>query len=128
MVTRSNTFRSIAERVVPEVRDLDEEQWREMTAIIDRALMQRPPKMRRQLALFLKALNALALLKHGCTVSRLIPSMRTEFLEEIQNSRSLLIRRGFWGLRTLILMGFYARPAAIPHVGYRGHVRGWQAR
>jgi len=127
-MTRSSTFRSIAETVVPEVRALNDEQWRGVTAIIDRALLQRPAKMRRQLALFVSALNVFSFLKYGRTLNQLIPSMRTEFLEEIQSSRVLLIRRGFWGLRTLIFMGFYARPEAIAHVGYRGHAQGWQVR
>jgi hypothetical protein len=33
-----------------------------------------------------------------------------------------------WGLRTLILMGYYARPAAAAEVGGSAHRRGWAAR
>lgn len=128
MLTNSQTFQAIAETVVPEVRDLDREQWAAMQSIIERGLAARPAKMQRQLALFMRALNVLSLLKYGRMLHQLIPSMRTEFLEEVQSSRILLVRRGFWGLRTLVFMGFYARPAASAHVGYRGHVDGWSAR
>ena len=40
----------------------------------------------------------------------------------------LLVRRGFWGLRTMIYLGYYSRGAAPAEIGYRAHVRGWQAR
>jgi hypothetical protein len=126
MITRSKAFRSIAETIIPEVRELDDEQWSGVVAIIERALMNRPAKMRRQFALFVRALNVLAMVKYGRSLSALIPYMRTDFLESIQDSRVLLLRRGFWGLRTLILMGYYARPEAMPLIGYRANNRGWQ--
>lgn len=128
MISDSKVFRSIAETVVPEMRELDDAAWDSVGTIIERALARRPASMQRQLFLFMRALNVLAVLKHGRTLPALIPSMRTAFLEEIQDSRVLLVRRGFWGLRTLIFMGFYARPEAIPHVGYRAHKLGWQNR
>ena len=84
--------------------------------------------MQRQLRLFISALNVMSFFRHGRGLPQLIPSMRSEFLHSIENSRVLLIRRGFWGLRTLVFMGFYARPEAIPHVGYRANKLGWQAR
>lgn len=84
--------------------------------------------MRRQLGLFVNALNVMSLLKYGRTLNGLIPSMRTEFLESVESSRVLLLRRGFWGLRTLILMGYYARPQSRSLIGYGAHVNGWQAR
>ena len=31
----------------------------------------------------------------------------------------LLLRRGFWGLRTLVFLGYYARPEAAAEIGYR---------
>ncbi len=128
MITTSNTFRSVAETVVPEARHLGDQGWRDFAAIIEHALAQRPRAVQRQLALFLFVLNVLALGKYGRTVSQLIPSMRTEFCENVQNSRSLLFRRGFWGVRTLVLMGYYARPEAQALIGYQAHIDGWSAR
>ena len=128
MITTSNIFRSVAETVVPEARHLSDQGWRDFAAIIEHAVAQRPRAVQRQLALFLFVLNVLALAKYGRTVSQLIPSMRTEFCENVQNSRSLLFRRGFWGVRTLVLMGYYARPEAQALIGYRAHIDGWSAR
>lgn len=122
------TFRAIAETVVSECAQLDAAGWQEFHRIVEHALSQRPAKMRRQLALFIRVLNLLSLLKYRRALHSLQPAERTRFLERIQDSRLLLVRRGFWGLRTLILMGYYARPEARSAVGYRAHIHGWQTR
>lgn len=128
VITQSKTFRAVAESIVPEIRQLGAMEWQEVAGIVEHAVGQRPTVMRQQLSLFLRALNVLSLLKHGRTVAHLIPSMRAEFLHGIENSSVLAIRRGFWGVRTLILMGYYARASAMPLIGYRAHVHGWLER
>ena len=128
VITSSKTFRAVAEAVVPEIRQIDNISWQNFASIVEHALSQRPAGVQRQLALFLNGLNILSVVKYGRRVSALIPSMRTEFLESIERSGVLLLRRGFWGLRTLILMGYYARPEAAARIGYRAHANGWNAR
>jgi hypothetical protein len=49
-------------------------------------------------------------------------------LRGIENSRLLLLRRGIWGLRTLVFMGYYARPEAAAALGYAAAPRGWELR
>ena len=122
------TFTAFAVSVVPEAAQLDAAGWREFDAIVSRALSKRPASIRRQVALFVHLLNLLSIMRYGSSLHALIPSMRTEFLQQVQNSRFLILRRGFWGLRTLVFMGFYARPAAAALVGYRALARGWHAR
>ena len=46
----------------------------------------------------------------------------------MQDAPLLLLRRGFWGLRTLIFMGYYGRDAARDAIGYRADPRGWEIR
>jgi hypothetical protein len=125
---RSKPFRAIAEAIVPEAAQLDDAGWDAFGAIVSQALSQRPPRMQRQVALFVRALDILSVVRHGRPLHRLSPATRTRFLEGIQNSKLLLIRRGFWGVRTLVLMGYYARPEAMPLIGYGAHVRGWEMR
>jgi hypothetical protein len=125
---RSATFTSIAEAVVPETRAMSAEQWREFADVIEAALARRPPAMRRQLALFLKILNLLALLRHRRPLNALSLEQRTAFLSGIENSRLLLFRRGFWGIRTLVFMGYYARPGCAATLGYAAAARGWELR
>jgi len=47
------------------------------------------------------------------------PTRRANFLDRLQRAPLLLLRRGLWGVRTLILMGYYGRPAAAKEIGYR---------
>ena len=46
----------------------------------------------------------------------------------MENAPLLLMRRGFWGIKTLVFMGYYGRDEARAEVGYRATVRGWAAR
>lgn len=125
--TRS-TFRAVARAVVPEAAALDEGGWAALEAIVGRALAARPPRMRRQLLLFLRAIEWLPRLPQRARFSRLDPAEQARFLRTLERSPLLLVRRGFWGLRTLILMGYYARPEAAIEIGYRARPEGWSVR
>lgn len=121
-------LRPVAEAFVPEIAGVDGEEWREIVGVMERALSDRPREMRRQLLLFLRALDWLPLIRRGSRLRRLEREERTEILETLQDSRFLLIRRGVWGLRTLVFMGYYARPGVHSRIGYRAHPDGWSAR
>src|SRR5256885_13391501 len=128
MTLSSPVFRAVATCVVPEASRLDAAQWDEMAAIVARAIAARPRTLQRQLALFLILLEWFPLVRYGRRLSRLEPARRTKFLDRLQRSPLLLLRRGFWGVRTLVLMGYYGRPAAAAEIGYRADARGWEAR
>lgn len=122
------TFRAIATSIVPESGQLDESGWTELEGIVENALARRRPGLRRQLRLFIRLLGWLPMLRYGKPFHALDPARRDRFLGAVQDSRMLLIRRGFWGLRTLVFMGYYARPAAAREIGYRADPRGWEVR
>lgn len=121
-------FRALAATIVPEAAALDEGGWKELEQIVDDGLASRPQSIQRQIRLFIAALNLLPLFRFGRTFTALDFKKRTRFLEAIQNAPLLLIRRGFWGVRTLVFMGYYGRDAARDAIGYRADVRGWDAR
>ncbi len=123
-----SVFRAVATCVVPEAGGLDAAQWDEMAAIVARAVAARPRALQRQLALFFTLLEWLPLLRYGRRLSRLDAGRRARVLDRLQRAPVLLLRRGFWGVRTLILMGYYGRPAAAAAIGYRADARGWEAR
>jgi hypothetical protein len=123
-----DTFRAVAMGVVPEASELDAAQWEEAERIVAGAIAARPALVRRQLTLLLRCLEWIPLLRYGRRLSRLDPARRARFLNSLQTSRLLVVRRGVWGLRTLVLMGFYGRPAALAAIGYRADPRGWEAR
>lgn len=121
-------FRAFAVAVVPQAASLSEAGWREAEEIVAGAIAQRPAGLQRQLLLFLRILNAAPVVRFGRTLTALDPARRARVLAAFQDSPLLLLRRGFWGWRTLVYMGYYARPEAAAEIGYRAHLRGWTAR
>ena len=98
-----------------------------MAEIARSGLETRPPGVQRQVVLLVRLLDGLSLLRHGRRLRNLSGGQRWHFLDSLQHSRLLLLRRGVWGLRTLAFMGYYARSEIHPEIGYRASPRGWEA-
>lgn len=122
------TFRAVASVVAPATASLDEDGWQRVEAIVEYAIAQRPVRMQRQLIVFIRLIDALSLARFRRRFRSLDTSRRVRVLDSLQDSPVLLLRRGFWGLRTLVYMGWYAQPDTARRIGYQGHVRGWPAR
>ena len=123
-----HVLRAVATTVVPESAYLDQRGWTEFETVIADALAQRDERVRRQLTALLRLVQVLPLTRYGQPFTRLTSKRRTTFLESIERSPVTLIRRGFWGLRTLIYMGYYTRDDIAAAIGYRAHPSGWAAR
>ncbi len=122
------SFRALAATIVPEAVSLDADAWDEVERIVEDGLAARPAAIRRQLRLFVRLLDLLPVLRFGKTFRSLDPSRRTAFLLGVQDAPVLLVRRGFWGIRTLVYMGYYSRQEARDAIGYRADARGWEGR
>jgi hypothetical protein len=120
-------WRAVATTVVPEAAQLTPPEWAEMEAIVTRAVAARPAREQRQLALFLRLLDWLPVLRYGRRLAALDAGRRERFCQFVQRA-PLLVRRGFWAVRTLAFMGYYGRPAAAAAIGYRADPRGWEGR
>jgi len=121
-------LRAIGATVVPEADRLDDAGWTALERIVADALEARPAALRRQLLLFVRLVEWLPLVRYGRRFTHLDAARRTRFLESLQDAPLLLLRRGFWGLRTLLLMGYYGRPEAARAIGYAADPRGWEVR
>jgi hypothetical protein len=121
-------FRALAAAFVPEIAACTEAQWDELVRIVSEALGGRPVAMQRQVLLFIRILDSIALLRHGRRLDRLDLHRRVALLETVGNAPVLLLRRGVWGLRTLVMMGYYAQPDVQSALGYRADPRGWEVR
>jgi hypothetical protein len=121
-------FRAIAATVVPEAARLTAAEWDELEGIVAGVVAARAPRLRRQLVALLQLLEWLPLLRYGRRLSDLDVARRTRVLQRLQTAPLLLLRRGVWGVRTLVLMGYYGRPAAASSIGYRADPRGWAGR
>jgi hypothetical protein len=122
------SFRAIGSVVLPGPEALDEDGWKEAEAIVEKALATRPRKVRRQVRLFLRVINLLPILTTGRTLASLPLRGRTRVLDRLQRSRMLLLRRGLWGIRTLLFMGYYTQDGVRRKIGYRARPAGWSAR
>lgn len=120
--------RAITCAIVPEAAAMDEKAWSEFDALMDAALGDRPPALQRRLQFFLRAIDWMPMLRYGRRFTSLQPAQRARFLSGLENHSVQLIRSGFWGLRTLVLLGYYGRPDAATAIGYAADPRGWEAR
>lgn len=123
-----DVFRAFAVTAVPAAAALDEDAWNRAEALVEGALARRPPAQRRQLALFLRAVDLLPLVRWGRRFPRLDPERRARFLHRLERSSLLALRRGTWGVRTLAYLGVYGLPEQRARIGYRAHPDGWDAR
>jgi hypothetical protein len=121
-------FRALAVTIVPEATGLDEAGWGAMEAIVGQALASRPPSLRRQLVFFVRLLGWLSAARYGRRLTSLDARRRESFLVAVERSPLLLVRRGFWGLRALVFLGYWTRPEAVSAIGYRAQRGGWSAR
>jgi hypothetical protein len=121
-------FRALATVFIPELAAIDEASWERVERIVADALASRPPALRRQILLFLRILDTLSLLRHRRRLAALDDRTRTTFVAGIASSPVLLLRRGVWGLRTLVQMGWYSQPDVQQALGYRARAGGWSGR
>jgi len=119
--------RTLAATFVPAIALATDPQWRELTAAIEQALAARPARVRHQLTLFLRLLDCLSLIRYGKRLASLDRARRTALLERLARAPSLLLRRGIWGLRTLVMLGWYSQPEVATALGYRATAAGWSA-
>src|SRR5436309_5696926 len=91
--------------------------------IVEQALADRPASLRRGLKVFLRLIDWIAVVRYARRFSALDAARRARLLAFIERAPLLLVRRGFWGLRTLGFMGYYGRPAAATEIGYRADPR-----
>ena len=120
-------FRALACTVVPEAASLDEKDWGDAECLVETALAMRPANLQRRVLLFLRFVEWLPLVRYGRRFTSLDAARRARFLSSLQDHPVQLIRLGFWGVRTLALMGYYGRPEAAKAIGYAADARGWEA-
>jgi len=109
---------AIAPRIVPASAQLRPAARDEMLALIEATLASRTPAMRRQLDLFLRVMRWLPFLRYLRPLDRLDGSRQDAALRWFQDHPVHVIRGGFWGVRALLLLGYYGQPANGPSIAY----------
>ncbi|HWZ45899.1 MAG TPA: gluconate 2-dehydrogenase subunit 3 family protein [Candidatus Saccharimonadales bacterium] len=119
-------FAAIVSTIVPEASSLDDHGWTSLEQTIETALRDRPAALKSQLRLSLRTIQWMAALRFGRPFTSLNVAQRARFLRSFEDHRLQIVRVGFWGLRTLALIGYYARAEAADEVGYHADARGWE--
>jgi hypothetical protein len=109
----------VGERIAPGIRELDAAGRARVAEVIRRALDARRPALRRQLSLFLAILRWSPMLRYGRRFDRLDPAEQDAVLRWFHDGPFTPLRQGFWGVKTLIYMGYYGRPEIAEAIGYR---------
>jgi hypothetical protein len=109
---------AIAPRIVPASAQMTPEARDAMVALIEETLASRTPAMRRQFSLFLRALRWLPVLRHLRPLDRLDGGRQDAALRWFQDNPLQIVRGGFWGVRTLVLLGYYGQPAHGGAIAY----------
>ena len=120
-------FRAVVTTIVPESASLDAKGWRDLEMVVESLLRDRPERLKRQLRLFLRLIQWLPVVRYGRPFTSLDGISRTRVLAHLQNDPIQKVRVGFWGLRTIVLAGYYARPETAQNIGYAASARGWEA-
>lgn len=88
--------------------------------IVDRYMAGADPVLKKRFRLFLRVLEWGSALLFGKPFSRLDPRRARAYLRLIELSPLRLLRQGFWGLKTMVLFGYYTRQEVFPHIHYDG--------
>ena len=108
----------LAARIVPEITDLDAVGLSRFFGIIDDALQDRPPSVRRQFAVFLGVLRWASLGRYGSPFEKLRADRQDAVLRWFEDCPVSLLRKGLWGLKAMVFMGYYGQPETNELVGY----------
>jgi hypothetical protein len=117
----------MAATIVPELSTVDEDVWHRTEAIITDGLSGRSNAIARQLVLFMHLVNVLAVFRFLRPFTALDDARRLRVLSALENAPVLAIRRGVWGLRTLVFMGYYGQDDVKARIGYCANPLGWRA-
>jgi hypothetical protein len=111
-------LQTLAARIVPESAELDAAGAARFFGIIDDALQDRDPAVRRQFGVFLGLLRWAPVFRYGAPFEKLRPERQDAVLRWFEDCPASLPRKGFWGLKTMVFMGYYGQQETNVLVGY----------
>ena len=117
-------LRVLAVRIVPETAELDSAGQGRFFHIIDEALQDRGEKVRRQFGVFLGVVRWASLFRYGGPLEKLSAERQDAVLHWFEDCPVGLLRKGFWGLKAMVFMGYYGQPETNELVGYAPSIDG----
>jgi len=117
-------LRVLAARIVPETGVLDAAGLGRFFSIVDDALQERKPAVRRQFGVFLGVLRWAPVVRYGRRLDALPADRQDAVLRWFEDCPVGLLRKGFWGLKAMVFMGYYGQPETNGLIGYRARFDG----
>lgn len=115
---KQDFFWILAARIVPETTELDDDGRDRFFAIIDNALFDRPVNVRRQFAVFLGLIRSAPIIRYGKPFEKLTANCQDAVLRWFEDCPVGVFRKGLWGLKAMVFMGYYGQPETNELVGY----------
>jgi hypothetical protein len=109
----------LAHRLAPGSQTMSTEEVQAFFAAVRRTLGARPKSLQRQFALFLAVVRWLPALRFGAPIESLAPEKQDAALRWFQNAPISLLRKGFWGLKTIVYLGYYGQPGVAARLGWK---------
>jgi hypothetical protein len=121
---KSEFLQVLAARIVPETTELDAAGLSRFLGIVDGALLDRPESVRKQFGTFLGVLRWSPAVRYGRRFERLAVDRQDAVLRWFEDCPVSLLRKGFWGLKAMVFMGYYGQPETNELVGYAPEIDG----
>ncbi len=115
---KAEFLKVLAARIVPEISDLDASGLGRFFGIIDGALQDRPASVRRKFATFLGVLRWAPVPRFGRPFELLPVERKDAVLRWFEDCPVSILRKGFWGLKAMVFMGYYGQPETNELIGY----------
>jgi hypothetical protein len=109
----------LAHRLAPGSQTMSTEEVQAFFAAVRRTLGARPRALQLQFALFLSVVRWLPALRYGGPIERLSPEDQDAALRWFQSAPIGLLRKGFWGLKTIVYLGYYGQPEIAARLGWK---------
>ena len=112
-------FRAIQKCALPSCRSFTADQWDESFRIVNHLLGGKAPGVRRQLRAFLVVIEGLSFVTGGTGFPDLDPERQTRVLALLFDAPVPLLRKGFWGLNTLVKLSVFGQPSVYSAIHYQ---------
>lgn len=117
---RRQTFLAIAEEIIPADDSGPGAGTIATAALADWAIARLDPSLQKLLVVFLTVWEFLGILFAGKPFTSLSSEARQRQMRWFESAPLPRLRTGFFGIRAMILMGFYCREDVWPSIGYDG--------
>lgn len=108
----------LASSIVPEAVELTYAQRKRLRLIVRFMLCRRSGMERVQVRVFLFLIGWLPALVFLRPFERIPEGVQDWILRRLEAARIRLVRAGFWGLKTLIFMGYFGQHDIVRAIGY----------